>query len=133
MSQMPFGNKYRPDFEAPGPHVFIEEDGINFDDPPFEDPMEIEDEDDEYSTYRYYKSEKILGKLYRAIDEREIFTKIQARVEAEGSARRSRIIDKVWEYVQKRVVGIQWEYLLDQASDIRDMYEPPSFYLMSCR
>jgi hypothetical protein len=121
MSQMPPGNRYRPDFEAPGPHVFIEEGGISFDAPVFEDPTEVEDEDDEFSTYRYYKSDKVLGKLYRAIDEREVFAQIQLRADAEGTARRSPIIDEVWKYVQKRVVGIQWEYLLDEAADIRDM------------
>jgi hypothetical protein len=123
ISQMPRGNRYRPDFEAPGPHVLIEKGGIKFDDPTFEDPMEIEDEDDEYSSYRYYESEKVLGKLYRAIDEREIFEQIQARADVNGNAQRSSVIDEIWKYVQKRAVGIQWEYLTNDAIDIRDMYD----------
>jgi hypothetical protein len=125
---MPAGNRYRPDFEAPGPHVFIEKGGIQFDTPTFEDPLEIEDEDDEYSSYRYYESEKILGKLYRAIDEREIFEQIQARADVKDNVQRSSVIDGVWKYVQKRVVGIQWEYLMNDAADIRDMYDAPFTY-----
>jgi hypothetical protein len=122
---MPAGNRYRPDFEAPGPHVFIEKGGIQFDAPTFEDPLEIEDEDDEYSSYRYYESEKVLGKLYRAIDEHETFEQIQARADVKGNAQRSSVIDGVWKHVQKRVVGIQWEYLMNDAADIRDMYDTP--------
>jgi hypothetical protein len=125
---MPAGNRLRPDFEAPGPHVFIEKGGIQFDSATFEDPVEIEDEDDEYSSYRYYESENIIGKLYRAINEHEIFEQIQARADVKNNAQKSSVIDEVWKYVQKRVVGIQWEYLMNDAADIRDMYDAPVTY-----
>lgn len=121
MSQLPRGNPWRPDFEAPGPHVYIEKEGVSFEPPSFRDPLEDEDEDDEFSSFRYYESNKVLGKLYRAIDEREIFEEIQKRASAQGIARRSQIMDSVWKHVESRAKGIQWEYLMDEASDIRDM------------
>jgi hypothetical protein len=66
MSRLPKYNPYRPDFEAPGPHVRIEKHiGLSFDAPVDRDPDEQGDEDDDFSAYRYYESEKILGKLYR--------------------------------------------------------------------
>ncbi len=63
MSRLPKYNPWRPDFEAPGPHVRIEKHkGLSFDTPV---DRERDDEDEDFSAYRYYESEKILGKLYR--------------------------------------------------------------------
>ncbi|TVY82362.1 RNA-dependent RNA polymerase [Lachnellula suecica] len=124
MSRLPRGNPWRPDFEAPGPHVTIEKnDGIVFESKKFRDPLEEEDEDDEFTNYRYYESNKVLGKLYRAIDEQKIFTEIQNRSAAHGASSRSTVIDEIWKYVQKKVRGFQWEDQKEWAWDIRDMYE----------
>ncbi|RDL29987.1 RNA-dependent RNA polymerase [Venustampulla echinocandica] len=124
MSRLPWCSPWRPDFEAPGPHVSIEKaDGISFEPTGFRDPLEEEDNDDEYARYRYYESHKILGKLYRAIDEREIFDQIQKRAQPQGTDSRPSLMDEVWKYVQNKVRNIQWEYLKVWASDIRDMYE----------
>lgn len=122
MTKLPKGNPWRPDFEAPGPHVTIEKNnGIVFETKPFRDPLDQEDEDDEFTSYRYYESNKILGKLYRAIDEQAVFQDIQKRASASGITSRSNIIDEVWRYVEKKVQGFQWEDQMDWASDIRDM------------
>ncbi|TVY46699.1 putative RNA-dependent RNA polymerase [Lachnellula occidentalis] len=124
MTKLPKGNPWRPDFEAPGPHVTIEKNnGIVFETKTFRDPLEQEDEDDEFTNYRYYESNKILGKLYRAIDEQAVFQEIQKRASANGITSRSNIIDQVWGYVEKKVQGFQWEDQMDWARDIRDMYE----------
>ncbi|TVY45069.1 RNA-dependent RNA polymerase [Lachnellula subtilissima] len=124
MTKLPKGNPWRPDFEAPGPHVMIEKNnGIVFETKTFRDPLDEEDEDDEFTNYRYYESNKILGKLYRAIDEQAVFQDIQKRASADGTTSRSNIIDEVWSYVQKKVQGFQWEDQMEWAEDIRDMYE----------
>lgn len=76
---MPKTGRWRPDFEAPGPHVNIQKkDGISFE-VPIDRELDDGDDDDDFTNYRYYESDKVLGKLYRAIDEREIFTQIQQR------------------------------------------------------
>jgi hypothetical protein len=57
---------------APGPHVtIIKKEEIAF----AEESLlgEEADDDDDVQGYRYYESDKINGKLYRAIDEREVF------------------------------------------------------------
>ncbi|CAG8983895.1 hypothetical protein HYALB_00005534 [Hymenoscyphus albidus] len=131
MSQFPRMVKWRPDFEAPGPHVRIEPKGLSLEEKSFREPLEEEDEDDEFSSYRYYRSEKVLGKLFRAIDEREIFREIQERASAEGIARRSGLMESVWKHVESRVKGIQWEYLMNEASDIREMYEDCVYEIMT--
>ncbi|KAG9237482.1 rna-dependent rna polymeras-like protein [Amylocarpus encephaloides] len=132
MSLLPRGNPWRPDFEAPGPYVCIEKhEGLSFEQDVYRDPVEREDDDDEYNTYRYYESHKILGKLYRSIDEREIFGHIQKRTSAVGAARRSDVMDRVWQDVVNRTALIQWDYFMDKARDIRDMYEGCLFVIMT--
>ena len=118
---MPRYNPYRPDFEAPGPHVIVEErEGICFEERV--DPGDVvEDEDDDFTKYRYYRSEKVLGKLYRAIDERKIFEGIKNRSANPEITRESTLIDSAWKYVLEQCALIQWEHKLDWARDIRDM------------
>ena len=122
MSLLPKYNRWRPDFLAPGPHVHIEkEKGIFLTQSHSVDPDDVDDEDDDFTSYRYYESEKILGKLYRAIDEKEIFENIQQRALVEGVNSNSTIIDAVWDYVQSKCLLIQWDHKLEWARDIREL------------
>ena len=58
---------------APGPQAHIyEKSEVELDQDVLQ-PTYDEDEDDSGPPRKYYKSEKILGKLYRAIDERKIW------------------------------------------------------------
>lgn len=120
---MPRYNRFRPDFEAPGPYVVVEKrEGIVFENPPDNYSDSGGDEDDDFTKYRYYESEKVLGKLYRAIDERKIFREIQQRsAQIEDVIGDGMIVRKVWEYVQKKCQIIQFEHKLEWARDIRDM------------
>ncbi len=62
MNEMPRYSPYRPDFMAPGPHVNILKDKpISFENVQPEDG-DI-DEDEDTMVYKYYPSDKILGKL----------------------------------------------------------------------
>ncbi len=125
MNKMPRYNIYRPDFMAPGPHVAVQKDKpLSFDARP-----EYNDgnDDDDFSAYKFYESEKILGKLYRAIDERDVFNGVQQQgppqcVNEVDRARHSAssVLEVVWAYVQHRCQAIQWEHHLDRARGIRD-------------
>ncbi len=112
---------------APGPHVtiikkeaiaFVEENLLN----------EEADDDDDVQGYRYYESDKINGKLYRAIDEREVFKDIQQmglQEKAAGVKRRSDysstdLMDQVWDFVTRRCKSLHWNRYLEWARDIRD-------------
>lgn len=120
MSRFPRRPKFRPDFEAPGPHVVIEKlTGTSLVDTAEVDPQEQEDEDDDLPRYRYYESKKVLGKLYRAIDERQIFAEIQRR--ELGVTSQSTVVDTIWETVQQECKLIQWEHLRDWAEGVREM------------
>jgi len=122
MSNLPRYTPWRPDFEAPGPHVTIESrSGVFFELPPEQD-ADYADDDDDFVKYRYYESNKVLGKLYRNIDERAIFAEIQERSRAytTNDMYRPRIIYQVWDYVKQHCQCIQWEHQKLWARDIME-------------
>lgn len=125
MKKMPRYNKFRPDFMAPGPYIAVQKaKPLSFD----ARPQSNDANDDDFQPYRYYESDKILGKLYRAIDEREVFHSIQQRglshVHEVDRTRGlvSSVLDDVWTYLQRRCQAIQWEHHLERARGIRDEY-----------
>lgn len=123
MSKLPRYSPWRPDFEAPGPHVQImSKKSILYDTTVGGNSSDNDDdEDDGPAPYRYYESNKILGKLYRAIDERKIFLEIQTRVRMDGGLDSSTLMHAVWDNVKKRCRLIQWEHKTEWARNIRDM------------
>lgn len=122
MTSLPRYNKWRPDFEAPGPHVKVEDTrGLSFEEIDDRDPDDEVDDDDDFSSYRYYESDKVLGKLYRAIDEREIFEHIKHRSLHPDVSSKSTVIDAVWDHVRAQCALFQYSHKLEWARGIRDM------------
>jgi hypothetical protein len=126
--QLPNYPKSRPDFQAPGPRVLIEKD-ISFEE---EDETSTPNEDnelDEVAGYgpqklRYYESQKVLGKLYREIDEFETLKAIQAQARPAKlglNATRS-LSDAVWNYVNQKTALILWAHHKEFARDVKDKY-----------
>ncbi|CAK7203059.1 hypothetical protein SEUCBS139899_005788 [Sporothrix eucalyptigena] len=80
LKDLPKANHYRPDFLSPGPIVQIySHKDIDLDQLMTEEEEEDEEEKHELDAprYRYYRSIKTLGTLYRAIDERQIWQDVQ--------------------------------------------------------
>lgn len=122
MDRIPRYRAWRPDFEAPGPHVFIHRlNGVSFETSHYIDPNDYEAEDDDFPHYNYYESKKIIGRLYREIDERKIYEEIQQRAMKVGMTNDSEIIDALWGHIQDTCSLIQWDHLLEDARGIRDM------------
>jgi len=126
MRELPQYSPYRPHFMAPGPHVEILKDKpISFEDVKATNDNKLNDDDDEdFSPYKYYPSSKILGKLYSAIDEREIFERVQ-RNRLDQPLRRAAdtappVLESVWNYLESRFLLNLWEDYLEQARGIRD-------------
>ncbi|KAH0536953.1 hypothetical protein FGG08_006218 [Glutinoglossum americanum] len=127
MKNCPKYNMCRPDFMATGPRVKIDKD-IQLDDIELaagdgEEDI-ISDLDPDGKGYRYYESKKVLGKLYRAIDERAFLAELQEQSErlSDTGASRKAIMQRLWDYVQRVTDLIQWRHHQDRARDIKDIY-----------
>lgn len=114
---------------APGPRVTLEQGRPKFDDP---DDVEQEDEDEDGNltasptdtgSMQHYKSDKVLGKLYRAIDEETFFTNLQGNSSQliNRSASDQSLLLRLWAHVEKRAALIQWTHHSLWAREIRDM------------
>lgn len=113
----PRGNSsLKPDFMAPTPRVHIEQKD-------FATAAEAAKAEPEHDAFlnldqqrhtTYYASQKVLGKLYRRIDERCFY---------KSGPVRSTVMDSVFSYVMKAAQGIQWWTYSGLARDIRHGYE----------
>jgi len=65
----------------------------------------------------YYRSEKVLGQLYRNIDETQFLREIQQKQVSEPSGHS--LIDRIWAYVVRETELIQWTYQIETARNIR--------------
>ncbi|TLD30889.1 hypothetical protein PspLS_02686 [Pyricularia sp. CBS 133598] len=73
LKALPRANEYRPDFLSPGPIAKYHDKGeITLEEYTITEKGE-EDEEGDGPRYKYYPSEKVLGRLYREIDEEKIW------------------------------------------------------------
>lgn len=115
---MPRFTPVRPDFMAPGPSIKIEKkEGLLLEQASTQNKEANDDED--FSPYRYYKSDKILGTLYRAIDEHEIFSELHSHRLPPGS---KTLLDQLWTYVSRACQMIPWHQHIPEARVIMDTY-----------
>lgn len=127
MSRLPKYKLYRPDFMAPGPRVTVEK-GIwaleeqSSQTTPQEEEDPVSALDPDAKSYRYYESEKVLGKLYRAIDEKNFLAELQRRareLETTGYSNQA-LIHRLWVYVQRQTILVQWEHYRVWAREIKE-------------
>lgn len=108
----------RPDFMAPGPNIKIEKkEGLLIEEIK-QESQDDDDEDADFTPYRYYESNKILGKLFRAVDEHDIFSELH---KYSVTIRGANLLDEVWTYVCQETRLIQWHQFVLEAEDLRDM------------
>jgi hypothetical protein len=123
MDLAPKAQSAKPDFMAPSPRVIIEAGGLKS----FEDAVQNEEEEeadpmgdlDNIRSVRYYRSEKALGHLYRAIDE-HMFLKDLQNASRVAPDQENTMLPTLWTYIQQHTAIIQWEHHLDLARQIRD-------------
>ncbi|KAI4717300.1 RNA-directed RNA polymerase [Aureobasidium sp. EXF-10727] len=122
----PRAARAKPDFMAPSPRVIIEAGGFAS----FEDAVQNEEEEetdpigdlDDVRPIRYYRSEKALGHLYRAIDEHEFLKNLQEATKIAPGQDNTVLLD-LWTYIQHYTEAIQWGHHMDLARQIKDGYE----------
>ncbi|KAI1439996.1 RdRP-domain-containing protein [Annulohypoxylon stygium] len=114
--------KYRPEFLAPAPPaILVHRTEVEFE---AQKPTSADDDDDDGGPgHRYYISEKILGKLYRAIDEKKIWKKdIHQNISRHGPS----VWDLLIRHFQNKcstLGGVNWHAALDEAHHIREAYD----------
>ncbi|KAI7469590.1 RNA-directed RNA polymerase [Hortaea werneckii] len=124
IKEIPKYDRCRPDFMAPSPRVFISKQGyMDFEDEEYGDDDAFEGMDLEKKPYRYYESQKALGHLFRAIDERRFLHSIQH--ERGKMPVTERLLDRLFAYMEQSVHswGLLWKHHLDLARDIKLSYE----------
>ncbi|KAK7731804.1 hypothetical protein SLS53_008625 [Cytospora paraplurivora] len=126
LSDLPRANKHRPDFLAPGAETHIVDKGtIELNDYILEPAADEEEDDFSRPRHVYYKSDKLLGRLYRAIDEQKIWKEsIRSRVQQLGPSFWDDFIRKIsprYEAVVDKPRG--WVSHLVTGREIRRWYE----------
>lgn len=84
-----------------------------------------EDDDEEAPKHKFYESDKILGKLFRAIDEQQVFSSVQNGSGGETSVSNCEtqsVLKAVWRSVSKQCQHLQWQRHVPRARGIRDEY-----------
>ena len=112
----------RPDFMATGPRVQIDN---NVD---FLDDQEHFAEDVAFETVgkmKYYQSDKVLGRLYRAIDEQKFLMDLRAlsaaSVQHQGTGASDNLLPPIWNFIKGQTTLIQWSHHVDFARNLREM------------
>ncbi|KAF4977551.1 hypothetical protein FZEAL_5922 [Fusarium zealandicum] len=122
---LPKPPRYRPDFLAMAPPLKLYDLGqIDH----IGDPEEDDDGGDEDSMARskprYYKSEKILGRLYRSVDEKKIWNEdIHRSIDMDGPSVWDQLLTIVETEIVKYKLDIDWTRQSVEAWKIRELYD----------
>lgn len=124
MKDLPRYDRQRPDFMAPNPRIQVDKSGeLEVEDPDDFDDDAFEGIDEEKKPVRYYRSEKVLGYLYRNIDEKRFIADMQQHHHANARylGLPKGLMTKLCDYVlhHANMYGILYEDYLDLARDIR--------------
>ncbi|KAJ8129303.1 hypothetical protein O1611_g4329 [Lasiodiplodia mahajangana] len=116
--------KYRPDFLAPAPPAnIVDKTEIRFE-APVAPSAEADEDDDAGPKHMFYKSEKILGELYRAIDEKKIWRDdIHLAVNRFGPSLWDELFMHINRECDDNLGDVNWRRALDDAHNIRQVYD----------
>lgn len=120
LSQLPRCSRWRPDFLARGPSIIIhDKSAITMDQSLAPQDDENEDDDEGGPRHSFYASDKILGKLYRAVDEQKIWAEdIRMTVVVEGPSVWEELLAALTE--RASAIGpLEWQHRLEEAHGIR--------------
>ncbi|KAJ6439483.1 RNA-dependent RNA polymerase [Purpureocillium lavendulum] len=122
-SEMPRAPRSRPDFLAPAPPVKVYDLGqIDH----ILDTADGDDEDDGMARmrHRFHRSEKILGRLYRGIDEQKIWNQhIHRKIAMDGPSVWDQLMGRVEVELYSHGIKVDYRRYSEQAWKIRNLYE----------
>ncbi|PNH38819.1 hypothetical protein VD0004_g8035 [Verticillium dahliae] len=130
MQAMPKTNRIRPDFFAPAPPTqYVGRQQIDFVEKPSASFYGGEDEEEDAfrPAHKFYRSGKILGRLYRNIDEKRMWDQdVRRPVTTEGPTVWEQFIGMMEKKLSEHAPGvgrISWEHWKAEAWALRNMYE----------
>ncbi|KAK3396965.1 RNA dependent RNA polymerase-domain-containing protein [Sordaria brevicollis] len=121
IADLPSAPRYRPDFLSSGPIIELtDKSTVELE---REHLKEDDDDEDDGPRHGFYKSDKVIGKLYRAVDESQIWTTdIKKQFPSGGPS----FWDELKVALDKRIRSIgrlHWKKRLDDAHRIREAYD----------
>ncbi|CBX98093.1 similar to rna-dependent rna polymerase [Plenodomus lingam JN3] len=136
INKVPRGSDWiRPDFMAPGSNLVINELGsaeleeLEQDDVDAPDRISVLDADK--ARMRYYRSDKVLGVLYRDIDEQKFFARMKHDFENfRHSWGGQSLMSKLRTYIERETRGVLWAHHRAFAEDLREYYEDNMLEIM---
>ncbi|GAD91500.1 RNA-dependent RNA polymerase, putative [Paecilomyces variotii No. 5] len=114
---IPRSPRSRPDFMAPSPRIRVEDSLAILEEE--QQYMADSDDEEEQSGIRYYKSQRALGHLYRAVDEREFLQELQSS----SKDKTSDLLNQLWEYIKNETAGFIWDHYVAEGRTIKEVYE----------
>lgn len=127
MTKSPKSDLNRPDFMAPSPRIRVERSILALEE---QSPQSLTEEeqdlvsalDPDAKSYRYYESKNVLGRLYRAIDEKNFLAELQKRARELESTERSdqTLIHRLWVYVKQQTRLVLWDHYRAWAREIKE-------------
>ncbi|GAB1313705.1 RNA-dependent RNA polymerase [Madurella fahalii] len=130
---LPRGSRLRPDFLAPGPSVTIHDktNAIEMDEYTVRQDDDDDEDNEEGPRHKYYRSDRILGQLYRGVDEEKIWAKdIKMKTSPKGPS----FWDQLVAGIERRVSAIgpiEWQHRSAEAQRIRHAYEDAIYGVMT--
>ncbi|PGH03899.1 hypothetical protein AJ80_08601 [Polytolypa hystricis UAMH7299] len=122
--------RYRPDFMTPNPRVHIAE-SISVLEEQDEKVVDDDDDEEERQPMKFYKSEKVLGHLFRAIDEQAFLKKLQDAGQRSSSATGTPpILQSLLAYVGRETQGFVWDHHIEEAHRIKEIYDDDLWRMM---
>lgn len=127
MKECPRYDRCRPDFMAPSPRVIVSDQGyLDVEETDNDEDDAFEGLDAERRSFRYYESRKVLGQLYRAIEERRFLAQMQQDHRARTEdlidlGTPTGMLDTLLAYMKRQAFqyGILFDHNLGLAADIR--------------
>ena len=121
---IPTAPKVRPDFMAYGPRVVISK-GIELTEDEIVETNHLDQAMADAEKYdpprsKFYESPKVLGRLYRNIDEYLFLQELQAQAERCCSEPNHEVLGEVWNFVREQCALVEYEHLTDVAKDIKE-------------
>jgi hypothetical protein len=119
LSRLPRASRWRPDFLAPGPSITIhDKSAIDLDKFIALHDNDEEDAGEDGPVHRFYASERLLGQLFRAIDEQNIWHDSRITVTGGGPSFWDQLLLAVRERV-KAIGPVEWQHRSEEAHRIR--------------